>query len=338
MSLYVKGSVPLQHFALQFDLTLPNKGITAIVGPSGSGKTTLLELIAGLRKTSAVKIRFGKQQWQSASNFMGLAERRIGLVLQDPMLFPHLTVADNLRYGWQRAQQHFLSWDEVIQRCGVAELLEQKPPQLSGGQQQRVAFARALLAQPQVLLLDEPFSALDEATRQHFVAYLREVSAQHGLPVLWVSHQLTDIAEVSDYIVLLSRGKVTSSGALVEQLRHEPLRSMLAMAVMATPLPGLDEDASKRLRIYARDVSISLQPVSHSSVRNQLWSTIHAVHESSHDAECLVELEYHGQYFFALISNAAWQQLALSVGQRVVAHIKSAALHHPVSQQLENTC
>lgn len=330
MTLTVQANVPLQHFDLAVDLTLPTTGITALVGASGSGKTTLLEVIAGLRSHTSVHVQFAGQCWQSKQKSLPLAERRIGLVLQEPSLFPHLTVAENLGYGWQRAQQHFLHWNDVVQQCGLSELLEQKPRQLSGGQQQRVAFARALLAQPQLLLLDEPFSALDESTRQHFVGYLRQLSEQHRLPVLWVSHQLTDIAEVSDNVVLLQQGQVRNSGPLLAQLRQEPLRSMVAMAVVHTPLLGLAEVAEQRLRIYARDVSLSLQPVPHSSVRNQLWSTIHARHETSCTGELLVELECHGQYFFALISTAAWQQLELSVGQRVVAHIKAAALHHPL--------
>lgn len=334
MSLTVKANVPLQHFDLAVELTLPTTGITALVGASGSGKTTLLEVIAGLRTHTSVHVQFAGQCWQSEQKSLALAARRIGFVLQEPSLFPHLTVAENLRYGWQRAQQHFLHWDDVVQQCGLSDLLAQKPRQLSGGQQQRVAFARALLAQPQLLLLDEPFSALDERTRQHFVQYLRQLAEKHRLPVLWVSHQLTDIAEVSDYVVLLQHGQVLSSGPLLSQLRQEPLRSMLAMAVVQTPLLGLAEAAQQRLRIYARDVSISLQPVPHSSVRNQLWSTIHQRYESAFPGEYIVELECQGQFFFALISAAAWQQLALGIGQKVVAHIKAAALHHPVSTSL----
>lgn len=337
MTLSVKATLARQHFPLAVDVTLPSTGITAIVGASGSGKTSLLEVIAGLTPAGTAEVHFNEHLWQDANSHMPLAERRIGLVLQEPSLFPHLTVLENLRYGWQRAAQHYVSWDEVINNCGVADLLTQKPSQLSGGQQQRVAFARALLAQPQLLLLDEPFSALDEATRQQFVDYLRQVATRYQLPVLFVSHQLSDIAEVSDHLVLLQRGQVLSSGPLPQQLRQEPLRSLLGMSVVSTPLPGLNEPAQQRLRIYARDVSLSLQPVPHSSVRNQITCVIFAVHESHRAGERLVELECQQQHFFALVSDEAWQQLALRVGQSVVAHVKAAALHHSFIQPLRES-
>lgn len=337
MTLNVKVSLARQHFTLEANLMVPTSGITALVGASGSGKTSLLEVIAGLTPFAAAEVSFNHQQWQTRNIFRSLAERRLGLVLQEPNLFTHKTVAENLRYGWQRATQHYLSWDEVINSCGLSGLLNQKPKQLSGGQQQRVAFARALLAQPQLLMLDEPFSALDEATRQHFVSYLRQISTQHDLPVLWVSHQLTDIAEVSDHLIFLQRGQVISSGPVLQQLRQQPLRSLLGMSIVTTPLPGLKEQPSRRLRIYARDVSLSLQPVPHSSVRNQIPSVIHAVHESHRADEHLVELECQQQYFFALVSDDAWQELALGVGQRVIAHVKAAALHHSVIQPLRES-
>lgn len=332
MTLSVKATLPRQHFTLEVAITLPSSGITAIVGASGSGKTSLLEVIAGLTPAASAEIYFNQQLWNNAQTSMPLAKRRLGLVLQEPNLFPHLTVAENLRYGWRRATQHYLSWDEVINNCGVADLLRQKPKHLSGGQQQRVAFARALLAQPQLLLLDEPFSALDEASRQQFVDNLRRLTNDYQLPVLWVSHQLSDIAEVSDYLVVLQRGQVVSNGPLSQQLWQEPLRSLLGMSVVKTPLPGLHGQAQQRFRIYARDVSLSLQPVPYSSVRNQLESVIVAVHASRRAGEHLVELECQEQYFFALVSDEAWQQLALRVGQRVIAHVKAAALHHPFIQ------
>lgn len=350
MSLTIDCAIPLQNFSLRAQLTLPSDGITAIVGESGGGKTTLIETIAGLNEQSKTTVRFRDHP---------LRLRDVGLVLQQPHLFPHLTVYDNLRYGWQRAQQHSILWDEIISACDLTTLLMQRPSQLSGGQQQRVAFARAILGQPQLLLLDEPFAALDETTRRQFVRLLRNLNIRFNLPVIWVSHQLTDVVEISDYLVVLKAGEVLQAGPLSEQLKQEPLRSQVAVSVLNTSILQVNENqqlvvqlgnqrlqlpcsehvefkvgSDYRIRIYARDVSLSLAPVSGSSVQNQLHCEIVDYHPAMHQAELLVELAVAQQVFFALITRAAWQQLELQRGMRVVAHLKAAALHEALRETL----
>ncbi|MFC7158756.1 ATP-binding cassette domain-containing protein [Pseudidiomarina halophila] len=133
MSLKVKCHLPLQHFALDVAVSIPTQGITAIVGPSGSGKTTFLEVFSGVRQVANAEVSFNQTLWQQRE-FLPLNQRRVGLVLQHPSLFPHLNVADNLRYGWQRARgRKELGWDEVIAACDLNALLQQFPAQLSGG-------------------------------------------------------------------------------------------------------------------------------------------------------------------------------------------------------------
>lgn len=350
MSLHIDCTIALQHFVLQAKLTLPSHGISAIVGESGSGKTTLLEAIAGLRHDGATTVVFQGRPLQL---------KQIGLVLQQPQLFPHLSVEQNLRYGWQRATAHRIGWDEVIAACGLQDLLQQRPAQLSGGQQQRVAFARAILGQPQLLLLDEPFSALDEPTRHHFVRYLRTLTERYALPIVWVSHQLTDVVEISDYLVVLHAGQVRQSGLLQEQLKQEPLRSQVAVSVLSTTVVEIDNTLACRLqlgdqhmqlpqphgaalkigqpyriRIYARDVSLTLAPVANSSVQNQLRCEIVGCQAAQHQAELLVELAVGKQTFLALITRNAWQQLQLQLGTQVIAHLKAAALHETLRETL----
>lgn len=361
MSLNVKCHLPLQHFSLDVDLNIPTQGITAVVGPSGSGKTTFLEILAGVRQVADAEVSFNESLWQQRE-FLPLNQRRVGLVLQHPSLFPHLSVADNLRYGWQRARGNIgLQWDEVIAACDLSALLQQFPAQLSGGQQQRVAFARALLAQPQLLVLDEPFSALDDDARQYFVSYLRQLSDQHQLPIIWVSHQLSDVAQVSDTLVQFSQGKVVSHGPIVSELQREPLRSSLALSVLDTrydatqqtqkecwrlelagqalvlPKPQWQHQqpgASVRLRVFARDVSLTREFVTESSVQNQLEAEVVASFAARHPAELVVQLRVGEQCLLALITKASWQRLDLQPGTRVVAHLKAAALHETLRETL----
>ncbi|CAB0151496.1 Putative 2-aminoethylphosphonate import ATP-binding protein PhnT [Pseudidiomarina piscicola] len=362
MSLTVKCQLPLRHFVLAVDVRLPAQGITAIVGPSGSGKTSLLEVIAGIRQLPGATIQFQDQCWQAPATFSPLHQRRIGLVFQQPSLFPHLTVEENLRYGWQRASQpKTLGWDEVIADCGLTPMLGQYPAQLSGGQQQRVAFARALLAQPQLLILDEPFSALDDDAREYFVSYLQQLAQRHQLPMIWVSHQLGDVAQVSDYLVQLHDGHVVAHGPTVSALQSEPLRSKLALSVVvaeAQPEPAgqldtlrltlaeqsitlprpqsheLETSTPVRLRIFARDVSLTREFVSDSSIQNQLAAEVVDSFPARHPAECIVQLRLGDQYLLALITKASWQRLGLQTGSRVIAHLKAAALHETLRETL----
>ncbi|MGQ4277478.1 molybdenum ABC transporter ATP-binding protein [Pseudidiomarina sp. E22-M8] len=361
MSLKVQCSLPLQHFSLEVNVCIPSQGITAIVGPSGSGKTTFLEVLAGVRRVADAEVSFNQTVWQRRE-FLPLNQRRVGLVLQHPSLFPHLNVADNLRYGWERARgSKSLQWDEVIAACDLAALLQQLPAQLSGGQQQRVAFARALLAQPQLLILDEPFSALDDDAREYFVSYLRQLSEHHQLPIIWVSHQLSDVAQVSDTLVQFSQGKVSSHGPTVSELQREPLRSKLALSVLDThydatqqttedcwrlelagqalvlPKPqwqNQQSSTSVRLRVFARDVSLTREFVGESSVQNQLSAEVMDSFPARHPAELVVQLAVGEQYLLALITRASWQRLGLQRGTRVVAHLKAAALHETLRETL----
>ncbi|MDN7137958.1 molybdenum ABC transporter ATP-binding protein [Pseudidiomarina sp. 1ASP75-14] len=363
MTLRVRCTLPLRHFALAVDVTIPSQGITAIVGPSGSGKTSLLQVIAGVQSgAAAAEVSFNGSLWQGQRCEVPLHQRRLGLVLQHPSLFPQLTVAENLRYGWQRApKQRPLQWHEVVQACGLHDLLQQYPAQLSGGQQQRVAFARALLAQPQLLILDEPFSALDDEARQYFVNYLRRVSGRYNLPVVWVSHQLTDVAQISDTLVQLHEGQVIGCGPLVTELQREPLRSKLALSVLEVRRSSLpqtqdhswqlqlggqqlvvprpqwqqeDADATVRLRVFARDVSLTRELVADSSVQNQLMAEVITSYPAQHPAERVVQLRVGGQPLLALITSSSWQRLDLREGTAVVVHLKAVALHETFRERL----
>lgn len=362
MSLHLRCEIPLRQFALNVDLSIPTHGITAIVGPSGSGKTSLLEVIAGLRPDADAEVNFNGQCWQRRENVVPLHKRRLGLVLQHPSLFPHLNVAENLGYGWQRSPVNKrLQWEDVVTACGLGRLLQQFPLQLSGGQLQRVAFARALLAQPQLLILDEPFSALDDDARQHFVNYLRVISDRYKLPIIWVSHQLSDVAQISDTLVQLSDGQVTGCGPVVSELQREPLRSKLGLSVLKAHrkiLPQMDDHCWQldlagqtlmlpkphwyheelstpvRLRVFARDVSLSRDIVPESSVQNQLIANVVGNYPAQHPAECVIQLRIGDQYLLALITTSSWQRLNLHVGARVVAHLKAAALHETFRETL----
>lgn len=176
-------------FALQLAFQA-DEGVTALVGPSGSGKTTTLHLIAGLLEPATGRIALRGKPLIDAKAGVRLPphRRRIGLVFQEYQLFPHLTVEENLRYGYQRRPGARIDLVHLIEVLELGSLLGRSPATLSGGQKQRVALGRALASDPDILLLDEPVSALDNALKASVLQYLLRIRAEYPLPTLLVTH------------------------------------------------------------------------------------------------------------------------------------------------------
>lgn len=195
----------------------------AVMGPSGAGKSTLLEAIAGLIRLREGHVRVGGRELSSARRQVPPQRRGIVLLRQDPHLFPHLTARENIAFGLRAhgaaAPQALAAADEWLRRVGLPGAGEHRPRVLSGGQQQRVALARALATEPDVLLLDEPLTALDPATASGVRAMLAEqLPATHTTTVL-VTHDAVDAAAIADVLALLEDGRVTQSGPVREVLR-----------------------------------------------------------------------------------------------------------------------
>ena len=188
------------QLSLQFET---QGGTTALVGPSGSGKTSVLNLIAGLLKPDKGSIRFGDRVLFDASKRIDVRpeKRFIGYVFQDYLLFPHLSVKENLLYGFSRAVVAELSFEQVVEVMRLEELLHRYPITLSGGQRQRVALGRAILSSPQLLLLDEPLSAVDETHRAELLAFLEETIRDFAIPTILVSHDTAGIGRIASQVI-----------------------------------------------------------------------------------------------------------------------------------------
>jgi molybdate transport system ATP-binding protein len=202
---------------LQLDIECANGELHALVGPSGSGKTSALRTIAGLRNPAHGQIECNGETWFSAeegSKTQSLAlsptQRSCGLLFQQYALFPHLSAIDNVKIPLQNtghtAAEKQTSAQEWLERMGIGELAQRMPNQLSGGQQQRVALARALARQPKVLLLDEPFSAIDTPTRQGLYKTLAELRRDLQIPIILVTHDLREAGLLADRITVIDRG------------------------------------------------------------------------------------------------------------------------------------
>jgi len=210
MTLKLAIQQPLHHFDLAVDAQLPSGGIIGLFGQSGSGKTSLLRAIAGLNKNAVGHIQFNDINWTLNGGQLSNIPCAIGMVFQDSRLFNHLTVAKNFSIVDKLGCLETTS--TLIKAFGITPLLNKFAHQLSAGQQQRVAIVRSLLAAPQLLLLDEPLSALDNTAKQTLMAALKKYSQQKKLPMIYVSHHIEEINYLCDELVLIEQGQIIDSG------------------------------------------------------------------------------------------------------------------------------
>ncbi|MGO2133582.1 MAG: molybdenum ABC transporter ATP-binding protein [Halomonas sp.] len=346
-------------FQLTASLNLPMSGVTALFGSSGCGKTSLLRLVAGLDRLQKGRIALGQTVLADTERKIRLPphRRRLGVVFQEPRLFPHYRVAGNLRYGMP---SHMAGrFDAIVGLLGIDTLLERYPATLSGGEARRVAIGRALLSDPRLLLMDEPLSGLDAPRKAELLRYIRRLSAEVGVPIIFVSHAPEEILEVADALVLMESGKVLASGDLDEMLLRFDLSESLSgfdgasrllgwvsrhddddgLSEVELPdgqpllLPRLDAAVGQavRLRIPARDVALAAQSsvsgaLDGLSYRNQLDAVIEeATHLPGHDASFELRLRLGDQALRARVTRQAWRELGLAVGQPVTALVRCVA-------------
>jgi len=211
MSLLLKKiSLPLTDFTVEADLEIHSR-VTAVFGPSGAGKTSLLDLIAGLRRPKSAFIRLGERVLTDTATRTEVPtrHRQIGYVPQDLALFPHLSVRHNLLYGYNARENAspLFSYDHILDVLEIKPLAERRTTHLSGGEKQRVALARALLTSPRLLLLDEPLASLDSALKARIIPYLGRVRDEFQVPILYVTHDWSEVQSICDEALIMERGK-----------------------------------------------------------------------------------------------------------------------------------
>ncbi len=330
-------------------------GVTALFGRSGAGKTTIVSMVAGLARPREGKIVLsGRVLFDSAGGkSLPTWQRKVGMVFQEARLFPHLSVKANLTYGrWAGGRRSDTRFESVLALLGLEGFLERRPHTLSGGEAQRVAIGRALMAAPEILLMDEPLSNLDGARRAEILPFLEKLAHEGGVPILYVSHQVDEVARLADSIVVLSEGSVVAAGPIEEVFgrydigvatgRHEAGAILHAEVVgedkefaltrlkidgMELIVPALDRPtgARVRLRIRSQDVALALAPPENLSVRNVVPAEIVSI-EMDAGAYAEVLLSAAGQYLRSRITRKSAVELGLRRDLRVYALIKSIAV------------
>ena len=351
--------LPRGEFVLDVDLRLPARGVSAIFGPSGCGKTTLLRCLAGLERASGARIVVGGRTWQddTAGVFLPPHQRPVGLVFQDANLFAHLDVRGNIEFGWKRLrpERRRIAISDAIAWTGTDALLGRPVAGLSGGERQRVAMARAIAVSPDLLLMDEPLAALDAARKAEILPALERLATHAGIPIVYVSHAISEVARLADHVVLLEAGRQAAAGPVAELLARMDLplppgedagvvlsgvvgardaawhlaRLDTAGAQFWTRDVGLAAGARIRLRVLARDVSLSLAPQAGSSILNQIAARVEAISDDVDPAQALVRLRADGDagvVLLARLTRRSVHALSLAPGQAIWAMVKSVAL------------
>ncbi len=216
-----------------FDLVIKEKfseGITGIYGHSGSGKTSLLHSIAGLENPKMGNISIGGTKVFDAKEgiHIPVEKRNIGYVFQEGRLFPHMTVEKNLLYGQKKKAKSKVSFDEVVDLLNLGHILKSKPAQISGGERQRTALGRSLLSSPEILLLDEPFSAVDTNLRSQILPFILKIQQKIKIPILVVSHDIPDLLKLTNKLLLVKGGKCLGHGEYYDLLMQKETSSVFS--------------------------------------------------------------------------------------------------------------
>ncbi|HBF35452.1 TPA: molybdenum ABC transporter ATP-binding protein, partial [Candidatus Sumerlaeota bacterium] len=317
----------------------------------GSGKTTLLRCIAGLERPREGRFSLNGQTWQDSARglFVPAHQRDVGYVFQHANLFPHLSVRRNLEYGWRRlpVEKRVSSLEQTAELLGLSHLLDRTPDHLSGGERQRVAIARALLVNSRLLLMDEPLTSLDLASKREIYPYLERLHAELSIPILYVSHDPHEIARIADRVVLMEQGKVIAVGEATDIFTRLDLtlaRDEQALSIIETRIAEHNEadklstlefsggqllahrvnkplGASSRIGIMARDVSLTLSRHTDSSILNIIpvraceWADDGTGH-------VMVRLDAGGTPLLARISSRSVRTLGLQRNMELYAQVK----------------
>ena len=243
MTLEVSLNHAFEGFDLDCAFSAP-AGVTALFGRSGSGKTTIIQAVAGLLKPRHGRIVLDDRVLADTASrtFLPPHNRRIGYVFQEGRLFPHLSVRQNLEYGQRFSAEKTGGSDfgHIIALLGIESLLARRPGSLSGGEKQRVAIGRALLSSPQLLAMDEPLAALDEPRKREILPYLERIRDEAGIPILYVSHSLSEVARLATTLVIVEDGRIVEAG---------PAAGILSDPAMAARFGGREAGAVLRGRV-----------------------------------------------------------------------------------------
>ncbi|MGI9402507.1 MAG: molybdenum ABC transporter ATP-binding protein, partial [Rhizobiaceae bacterium] len=321
----------------------------------GAGKSSVIRMIAGLEKPARGKIVIGDRVLFDSSAGIDLDPqgRKTGVVFQEPGLFPNMNVSSNLTYGnWAGKRNSKISLDQVLSILGIEHLVDRRPHTLSGGEAQRVAIGRALMSDPSILLLDEPFSALDAGRREEVLPFLEKLRDEVGIAMIYVSHSMAEVTRLASTLVVMADGGVVASGEITALLASKDIGGLTGLRMTGSLLTGRVSGHDKefgltfvevgkhrlvlaggnfpvgtklRLRISPRDVMISLEDPKRLSARNVLPAVVEEINEAETPIAEVI-LSVGNQTIRASVTRLAVREMNLAPGTNCYAVLKTVAL------------
>ena len=354
LSVSLRQAAPIP---LDLEFTCDPGDVLAIFGPSGSGKTTILRSIAGLYQPAQTSVRSGAETWSETKTgtFVPPHRRAVGFVFQEYALFPHLTATGNVitALGHRPRGQRRLRAEELLALVHLSEHRDRRPHELSGGERQRVALARALAREPAVLLLDEPFAAVDRAVRRRLQDEIDDLRRTLDIPLILVTHDFEDVMRLATHLLMLEQGRVIACGPLSDLMSRPDLlwlrqaiglgsvfeagvgrrhaeRGLVELAFAGGTLLAADRDVVEgttvRVRIPAREVILATREPEGLSLHNVLSGVVSAIHTEPTFDSVIVQIAVGRVLLLAEVTRDAIGRLGIAAGSRVHVLIKSVSI------------
>ena len=350
MSLSFDLELPRRDFLLRLSGSFETKTV-GIFGRSGAGKTSFFQMLCGLLRPSEGRVVLNGRILTDSAKHIHLPphKRRIGVVFQDKLLFPHLNIRENLLFGSRYSKKTDLSYDDVVELLALGNLLDSMPCSVSGGEQQRAAIGRALLSGPDLLLLDEPLSAVDADLKKTILPYIKRVRDELDIPMLVISHDLEDIQALTDRIYLIEEGRNTGYGSVYDLIENcegfaknarltnifeltcaeKSPNGLYSCRVCGIPgcsvkLPKVNSGDSFLAGLHPSDISVSLHRISGISIQNQLPGVVRKIIKVNGSVYCMVDV---GRLLITKITSDAIRDMNLKPGDRVFCLFKATSLH-----------
>jgi molybdate transport system ATP-binding protein len=347
---------------LAVEFTCDPGGVLAIFGPSGSGKTTILRSIAGLFRPQYARVQSGDDVWTDTGAGIDCPPHRraVGFVFQEYALFPHLTALGNVitALGHRAPAERLPRAEALLALVHLSDQASRRPSQLSGGERQRVALARALAREPAVLLLDEPFAAVDRPVRRRLQNEIDDIRRTLDIPLVLVTHDFEDVVRLATHVLVLDRGRAVASGPLGSLMSRPDLsflrdaiglgsvfeavvsevdgkRGLLSLTFdggrLLVPRRELAIGTTVRVRIPAREVILASTAPEGLSLHNRLTGTVAAIHAEPTLDEAVVQVAVGNLLLLAEVTRDAVDRLQLAAGRPVHALIKSVSVNMPAA-------
>jgi molybdate transport system ATP-binding protein len=354
LSVSLRQSAPIP---LDVEFTCGPGEVLAIFGPSGSGKSTILRSVAGLYRPAHASVHCADEVWTdtAGATFTPPHRRAVGFVFQEYALFPHLTAVGNVMaaLGHRPKSLRRADAESLLALVHVTAQMSRRPHELSGGERQRVALARALARQPKVLLLDEPFAAVDRSVRRRLQAQVDRLRQRLDIPLVLVTHDFDDVARLATHVLLLEQGRNVASGPLAELTsrpdltflrdavglgsvfdavtsRPDPDRGLLELTfdggTLLAPMRDIPVGIGVRVRIPAREIILATSPPNGLSVHNVVPCTVSALHAEENLDQVVVQIAVGNLRLLAEVTRDAVARLRIAVGLRLYALIKSVSV------------